>query len=458
MADPASTNAVILAAGMGTRMMSAMPKVMHPVAGRPMVRHVMAMLEQAGAETIITVVGPGMDEVVHETRPHPAAVQTERLGTAHAVLAAKDLIAAAPADTLLVLFGDTPLIRPETISRMLARRASPDAPGVVVLGFEPEDPGAYGRLITGPGGNLEKIVEAKDASADELAVGLCNSGVMAIDGKKVLDWLGRIGDANAKKEFYLTDIIETAIRDGAHAAVVMGDADEVLGVNSRTDLAAAEAAMQDRLRAHAMAGGATLTDPGSVFFSWDTVLGRDVSVGPNVVFGAGVTVGDDVTIRAFCHIEGAAIGPGAIVGPFARLRPGTVLERNVHIGNFVEVKASVMGEGAKANHLTYIGDSEVGAGANMGAGTITCNYDGHFKSKTVIGRGAFIGSNTALVAPVTIGDGAIIGAGSAIVKDVAADALAVTRAKQAEVQGWAKRFNTKRGAEKAAAKARKEDT
>ena len=438
-----TTTAVVLAAGLGTRMKSDLAKVLHPVAGRPMISHVLAALDAAAADQTVVVIGDGMDGLAAAVAPHPTAVQVDRLGTAHAVLAARDFIRAHPADDLLVLFGDTPLITPETLGVMLAARRSPARPGVVVLGFEPTDPTPYGRLIRDGDGTLASIVEAKDATPEQLAVTLCNSGVMVIDGARALGWLERIGNDNAKGEYYLTDIVAIARADGAAAAVVIGDADEVMGVNSRADLAEAEAVAQRRLRARAMTGGATLIDPATVYLSWDTELGRDVVIGPNVFFGPNVSIADNVEIRAFCHIEGANVGTGAVIGPFARLRPGADLAEGVHIGNFVEIKAATLGAGSKANHLSYVGDSTVGAGVNIGAGTITCNYDGHVKSRTVIGDGAFIGSNTALVAPVTVGAGAIVGAGSAISKNVAAGALAVTRADQKEVKGWADRFNAK---------------
>jgi bifunctional UDP-N-acetylglucosamine pyrophosphorylase/glucosamine-1-phosphate N-acetyltransferase len=443
-----TTTAVVLAAGLGTRMKSDLPKVLHKVAGRTMIGHVLAALDAAAVDRTVVVVGDGMDGLAAAVAPHPTAVQTERLGTALAVLAARDFIKAHPADDLLVVFGDTPLITPETLAAMLAARRSPARPGVVVLGFEPANPAPYGRLILDGDGALASIVEAKDATPEQLAVTLCNSGVMVIDGARALDWLDRIGNDNAKGEYYLTDIVAIARADGATAAVVIGDADEVLGINSRIELAEAEAITQRRLRARAMEGGATLIDPDTVYLSWDTQLGRDVVVGPNVVFGPGVRIADNVEIRAFCHIEGATVGTGTVIGPFARLRPGADLAEGVHIGNFVEIKAATLGAGSKANHLSYVGDSIVGAGVNIGAGTITCNYDGHVKSRTVIGDGAFIGSNTALVAPVTVGAGAIVGAGSAISKNVAAGALAVTRAEQKEVQGWADRFNAKRRKDK----------
>jgi len=430
------TAAVILAAGLGTRMKSAIPKVLHPLAGRPMLAHLLDTVSALDLGPVVVVTGAGMDAVAEAAKPHPAAVQGEPLGTGHAVLAAKDALKGHAGD-VLVLFGADPLISAATIERLLAVRTDKSDPAIVVLGFETDAPGRYGRLITAPDGALEAIVEAADATPAQLAVGLCNSGVMLIAGEHVWGLLGRVGNANAKGEYYLTDIIALAREDGLACAVVQGDERELLGIDSRADLACAEAAVQNRLRRAAMDAGATLSDPDTVFFCFDTQLGRDVSVGPNVVFGPGVVVGDNVEIRAFCHIEGAEIASGAIVGPFARLRPGAKLGQDVHIGNFVEIKNAVLETGAKANHLAYIGDARVGAKANVGAGAITCNYDGVAKHRTDIGRGAFIGSNAALVAPVTVGDGAVIGAGSVVTKDVAADALAVTRAPQKEIPGGA---------------------
>lgn len=341
------------------------------------------------------------------------------------------------------------MIAASSLQRLLAARAANPSPAVVVLGFRPADPGAYGRLVVADDGSLEAIVEAKDASPAQLTMPWCNSGVIAVDGQLLFSLLDRLDNRNAKGEYYLTDIVAIARAAGHLCHVVEGTEDELLGVNSRADLARAEAVVQATLRQQAMADGATLVDPSSVYFSWDTRLGRDVVVEPNVVFAPGVTVGDGVTIRPFCHFEGVDIAAGAQVGPFARLRPGAKIGEGVHIGNFVEVKNSVVEAGAKINHLTYIGDADIGAGANIGAGTITCNYDGFFKDRTVVGSGAFIGSNTSLVAPVTIGDGAIIGAGSVISRDVTAHSLALTRGPHAEKPGWASAFRQRRAAEKA---------
>jgi bifunctional UDP-N-acetylglucosamine pyrophosphorylase/glucosamine-1-phosphate N-acetyltransferase len=450
------TAIVVLAAGLGTRMKSDLPKVLHPLAGRPMIGHLMATLETLAPERLVVVVGPGMEAVAEAVAPWPTVVQEPRLGTGHAVMAARDALAGFDGD-VLVVYGDTPLISAGTLERLLAARRAPARPAVVVLGFRPRDPGAYGRLIVGPIGTLDAIVEAKDARPDQLAVTLCNSGVMAIDGARLFGLLERIGDDNAKGEYYLTDIVHIARADGLSCGVVEGGEAEFIGINSRADLARAEAIVQDRLRTRAMAAGATLIDPASVFFSHDTRLGRDVTVGPSVVFAPGVSVGDNVEIRPFCHLEGVSIEAGALIGPFARLRPGARIGPHAHVGNFVEIKNASVEAGAKVNHLTYIGDARVGAKANVGAGTITCNYDGFFKDHTDIGAGAFIGSNTALVAPVKVGDGAIIGAGSVVARDVPADAMALTRGPHTVKDDWARAFRQRRAAEKAAARKIKKD-
>jgi bifunctional UDP-N-acetylglucosamine pyrophosphorylase / glucosamine-1-phosphate N-acetyltransferase len=446
----ASLTVVVLAAGLGTRMKSSRAKVLHPLAGRPMIRHILETLERLSPERIVVVVGRKTEGVREMVAPHPTVVQSERLGTAHAVMAAGDALAGLEGD-VLIAYADTPLIGAETFRRVLAARRARPQPAVVVLGFRPADAGAYGRLVTGADGGLEAIVEAKDATPEQLAVRLCNSGMMAVDAARLPGLLARVGNDNAKGEYYLTDLVQLARADGLGCAVVEGDARELIGINSRADLAAAEAVVQDRLRAKAMAEGATLIDPKSVFFSWDTRLGRDVVVAPFVTFGPNVSVGDNVEIRSFCHLEGASVAVGAQIGPYARLRPGARIGADAHIGNFVEVKNSTVETGAKVNHLTYIGDARVGAKANVGAGTITCNYDGFAKSLTDIGAGAFIGSNSSLVAPVRIGDGAIVGAGSVIASDVAADALALTRAEQTEKAGWARAFRERKLAAKKAA-------
>ncbi|MDA0305461.1 MAG: bifunctional UDP-N-acetylglucosamine diphosphorylase/glucosamine-1-phosphate N-acetyltransferase GlmU [Proteobacteria bacterium] len=436
------TAAVILAAGLGTRMKSAKPKVLHPLAGRSLLGHVLETATGAGLAPIVVVTGEGMDAVADAAKPHPSVIQKPALGTGHAVLAARDALRDFGGD-VLVLFGADPLVEVDTIEAMLEAKQAGSA--IVVLGFEADEPGDYGRLVVSAEGALQAIVEAKEATPQELEISLCNSGVMLIDGGLVWDLLGRVGNDNAKGEYYLTDIIKLAREDGLACAVVTSDEAELIGIDSRADLAVAEAIIQERLCWAAMEGGATLTDPASVTFCWDTKTGRDVTIGPNVVFGPGVSIGDNVEILAFCHIEGATVASGARIGPFARLRPGAAIAEDAHIGNFVEIKNSDIEPGAKVNHLTYIGDSRVGALANIGAGTITCNYDGFNKHHTDIGRGAFIGSNVALVAPVKIGDGAIIGAGSVITKDVDADNLAIARAPQKQIKKKKKPKNKKAG-------------
>lgn len=440
---------LILAAGKGTRMKSARPKVLHRLAGRALVAHVVGIAEAAGATRIGVVVGPGMPDVEGAVAPRPVAVQHRQAGTGDAVKAGLPLLEGFAGD-VVVLYGDTPLVRPETIAAMVAKRRATGA-AVTVLGFRPADPAQYGRLVIGADGGLDAIVEFADADAAQRAIGLCNGGIMAFDGARLGALLGRLGNANAKGEFYLTDTVALARAEGWSCAVVEADAEEVLGVNSRLDLAEAEAVLQGRLRRGAMLGGATLLDPASTFLSADTRLGQDVTIGPSTLFGPGVTIEDEVEILGFCHLEGAVVRRGARIGPFARLRPGTVVEEGAHVGNFVELKAARLGPGAKANHLAYIGDAEVGARANIGAGAITCNYDGFVKSRTVIGADAFIGTNAALVAPVTIGAGAIIGAGSTIVRDVPDDTLAVARARQEDRVGAAKFYRAKRQAAKDAA-------
>ncbi|HEX9702765.1 MAG TPA: bifunctional UDP-N-acetylglucosamine diphosphorylase/glucosamine-1-phosphate N-acetyltransferase GlmU [Rhodospirillales bacterium] len=446
------TAAVILAAGLGTRMKSATPKVLHPLAGQPMILHLLATLKPLNLARQVVVIGADMAAVRDAVNPLPTAVQKPALGTGHAVMAAKKALKGFGGD-VLVLFGDNPLIRAATIERMLEARRKKPEPAVVVLGLRLSDPHGYGRLVMGAGGRLEAIVEEKDATAKQKKITLCNAGAMLIAGRQVWRLLARLDAKNAKGEYYLTDVVTLARREKLRVAVVEGDETAPLGVNSRAELAQAEAVLQDRLRRAAMEGGATLLDPATVYLSFDTRLGRDVTIGPYVQFGPGVSVGDGAEIRAFSHIEGAAIAAGARIGPFSRLRPGAAIGKDAHIGNFVEIKNAVIETGAKVNHLTYVGDARVGAKANVGAGTITCNYDGFGKYHTDIGAGAFIGSNVALVAPVKVGNRAIVGAGSVITKDVAADSLAITRAPQQEAKGAAKRL-AKQGA--ARAKASKE--
>jgi len=430
---------IILAAGAGSRMKSAKPKVLHQIAGRAMISHLLGTVAQLKAAKSVVVVAPQMDDVRAEVVPAQTAVQAEALGTGHAVAAAlPELVGFS--GTVLILYGDTPLITRETLEKMIDLCNREDGPAVVVLGFEPDDPAEYGRLVTTDGGQLSAITEYADASNEVRAIGLCNSGVMAIDADHIHDLVGALSNENSKGEYYLTDIVEIANKADLSCAAVIGDEDELLGVNNRTQLAQAEKIAQRIWRQTAMQNGATLIDPDSVFFSHDTVLGRDVVIEPNVFFGPGVTVGDDVRIKANSHIEGATIGDGAQIGPFARLRPGADLAAQVKVGNFVEIKKATLEKGAKVSHLSYIGDARIGVAANIGAGTITCNYDGYNKFKTDIGAGAFIGSNTALVAPVSIGNGAIIGAGSTVTKSVETDALMVERADEIQKSGWATRF------------------
>jgi bifunctional UDP-N-acetylglucosamine pyrophosphorylase / glucosamine-1-phosphate N-acetyltransferase len=432
--------AIVLAAGEGTRMHSRRPKVMHDLGGRTLLAHVIAAAKSAGTRDIAVVVGPEHDTVHEEARRIAPEVQIfeqrERRGTAHAVLSARKAIGRG-ADDILVIFGDTPLVRAQTLAEL--RQVLADGAAVAVLGFRPADPTGYGRLLL-QGNELLAIREERDASPEERKIGFCNGGLMALAGNRAVAILERIGNKNAKGEYYLTDAVAIARDMGLTARAIETSEDDVRGINTKTQLAETEAVLQQRLRAAAMEAGVTMVAPETVFLSADTKFGKDVTIEPNVVFGPGVTVEDGATIRSFSHLEGARVGKGARVGPFARLRPGTDLGKDVHIGNFVEVKEAKIEAGAKANHLAYIGDARVGEGANVGAGTITCNYDGVAKHRTDIGKGAFIGSNTALVAPVRIGDGAYIGTGTVVTKDVPADALAIARAKETIKEGWAKRL------------------
>ncbi|MEH6496458.1 MAG: bifunctional UDP-N-acetylglucosamine diphosphorylase/glucosamine-1-phosphate N-acetyltransferase GlmU [Pseudomonas marincola] len=430
---------VILAAGAGSRMKSSKPKVLHEIAGRAMVSHLLGTVAELAPEKSIVVVAPNMDDVRREVSPAETAVQENALGTGHAVAAALPNLAGFSGD-ILVLYGDTPLITRETLDKMITARREDDKTAVVVLGFVPDDPAEYGRLVTSGDGELQAIVEFADASPEISAVNLCNSGVMAINGAYIKDLIGALDNKNSKGEFYLTDIVEIAVAQNLNCKVVVGDEEELLGVNNRMQLAQAEKIAQTQWRRRAMMAGATLIDPDSVFLCHDTKLGQDVVIEPNVFFGPGVTVGNNVRIKANSHIEGTTLGDGAQIGPFARLRPGAEIAEDVKIGNFVEVKKSILEKGAKVSHLSYIGDARVGADANIGAGTITCNYDGYDKFKTDIGAGAFIGSNTSLVAPVKIGDGAIVGAGSTVTRSVEANALMVERADETQKSGWANRF------------------
>ncbi len=443
--------AIVLAAGQGTRMKSELHKVLHPIAGRPMLGHLLASVGALDPARTMVVVGARREQVEAFATPLGAEIveQREQLGTGHAVQQAEEALGGFAGD-VLILYGDVPLVRADTMRAMVARLHAEDLPAAVVLGFRPADPGAYGRVIADADGRIGKMVEFKDASVEERAVDLCNSGLMAVRGEDLFALLARVGNANAAGEYYLPDIVMLASEDGRHSAVIETDAAQVTGVNSRGELAALEAQWQAARRTQAMVDGATLIAPETIWFAHDTVIGRDVTIEPNVVFGPGVSVADGATIRAFSHLEGATVGARADVGPYARLRPGAVLGETAKVGNFVEIKKATLGTGAKANHLSYIGDADVGAGANIGAGTITCNYDGFLKYRTTIGEGAFIGSNSALVAPVSIGAGAIVGAGSTVTQDVAADALALVRAPQTAKPGWAAKFRQIMTARKAA--------
>jgi bifunctional UDP-N-acetylglucosamine pyrophosphorylase / glucosamine-1-phosphate N-acetyltransferase len=440
--------AVVLAAGEGTRMRSAKAKVLHSLGGKSLIANTLAAVREAGGTNVAVVVGPEADGVIGEAkRALPDAeifVQHPRRGTAHAVLAAREAIGRG-ADDVLIVFADTPLIRPQTLRRM--REALAKGVDLVVLGFRAKDPTGYGRLIF-ENGELVAIREELDASAAEREINLCNAGLMAISGRSALAILDRVDNANRKGEFYLTDTVSIVRAMGRQATVIEGEEEEVQGINTKAQLAQSETVLQQRLRRAAMDAGVTLVAPETVYLSSDTSFGRDVVVEPFVVFGPGVTVEDNAVIRSFSHLHGAHVGKGALVGPYARLRPGATLQDDVHIGNFVEVKEAIIETGAKANHLSYIGDATIGAGANVGAGTITCNYDGVAKHRTEIGKKAFIGSNSALVAPVKVGDGAYIGSGSVITQDVPADALAVARGRQTVKEGWARRQREKAVAKK----------
>jgi bifunctional UDP-N-acetylglucosamine pyrophosphorylase/glucosamine-1-phosphate N-acetyltransferase len=431
---------IVLAAGEGTRMRSHVPKVLHELGGRSLLGHVLVAARTGGIDELAVVVGPDHDAVSAEARRYAPNAQLfeqrERSGTAHAVLMARKAIDVG-VDDVLVMFGDTPLVRAETLSNL--RAALADGADVAVLGFKPADPGGYGRLVM-HGRELIAIREERDATAEERKIALCNGGLMAIAGKHALAILSRIGNANAKGEYYLTDSVGVARDMGLKTVAIETSEDDVRGINTKVQLAEAEAVLQQRLRMAALEAGVTMIAPESVYLSADTKFGKDVTIEPNVVFGPGVTVDDGATICSFSHLQGAHVGKGARVGPFARLRRGADLGEDVHIGNFVEVKEAKIEAGAKANHLSYIGDARIGEGANIGAGTITCNYDGVGKHRTDIGKGAFIGSHSALVAPIKIGDGAYIGTGTVVTKDVPAGALAIARAKQAIKEGWAKRL------------------
>ena len=440
---------IVLAAGMGTRMNSDLPKVLHKVAAAPLLHHALQAGASLAPEKIVVVVGHGAEEVARAARAYDEAVETvlqePQLGTGHAVAQAAPHLADAAGDAI-VLYGDTPFIRAETLQAILEARASH---AVVVLGFHAANPGRYGRLLT-QGNDLLAIREFKDATDEERKITLCNSGVICADAKTLFALVAKVGNSNAGGEYYLTDIVELARAAGHSAGVVICDEAETMGINTRTELAAAEAAFQARARAEALDNGVTLTAPETVFFALDTHIGRDAIIGPNVLFGPGVTIESGAEIKGFCHLEGCHVSRGADVGPFARLRPGAELAEDVHVGNFVEIKNAILDEGVKVGHLSYIGDADVGEFTNIGAGTVTCNYDGVMKHRTRIGKRAFIGSDTMLVAPVSIGDGALTGSGSVITEDVPAEAVALARAKQVNKAGLATKLFERLRAIKAA--------
>ncbi len=438
----AKPTAIILAAGLGTRMKSALPKAMHPIAGRPMIRHLLASCDGL-FDRIVVVAGPDMEVLERAAAPHATVIQHDRLGTGHATLQAVEHFGTAD---VAVLYADNPLIRRETIEALLARRRQGDA-GLALLAMRPPEAGKYGRVIE-EGGYVTRIVEWADASEAERAVGLCNAGVLCASGENLARWLRALKNDNSKGEYYLTDVVAMAVSEGLRAAAVEADSNELRGINSRAELAEAEAVVQWRLRRAALDAGVTMTAPETVFLCADTVFHPDVTVAPHVVFGPGVTVQSNAEIRAFSHLEGCIVGKGAIVGPFARLRPGTELGEESHVGNFVELKATKLGKKSKANHLAYIGDASIGAGTNIGAGTITCNYDGYAKHRTEIGDNVFIGSDSILVAPLSIGDGALVTAGSVITENVAADEMAFGRARQTGKLGQAAAFRAKAQAKK----------
>lgn len=435
--------AILLAAGLGTRMKSRLPKALHPIAGRPMLNHLIAACE-AVFDRIVVVVGPEMPALERAAAPHATVVQAERLGTGHAALQAAPLLADFPGD-VAVLYADNPLITPETMRRLRAARAEA---GLTLLAMRPADPARYGRVVQDAAGDVARIVEYADATEAERGIGLCNAGVLCAPAADLFRWLGGVRNDNRAGEYYLPDVVPLAVAEGRRVRAVEAPEAELRGINSRAELATAEAEVQGALRLAAMAGGATLIQPESVVLCHDTRLGQDVTLGPNVVFGPGVTVEDGVEIRAFSHLEGCVVRQGAVVGPFARLRPGSDVGPAAHVGNFVELKNTVLGEGAKANHLAYLGDAAIGAGSNIGAGTITCNYDGFAKHRTEIGAGVFIGSNTTLVAPIRLGDGAFAAAGSTLTRDVAPDAMAFGRARPTEKAGAAAEFRAARRKEK----------
>jgi len=439
---------IILAAGGGKRMKSEVLKPLHKIAGRTMIGHVIAAVEELNPDKIVVVVGPDMEQMTEAVKPHQTAVQQTANGTGAAALAAKEHFSNFNGD-ILVILGDVPLATPEALKRMVdVRRQSPDV-GMTFSGVLHENPAMFGRMVLNEDGTLKKIVEFKDASDEEKKIALCWSGVICADGSKLFQWLEQIDSNNAQKEYYITSLPQMALKDNRKTHVVEVPAEEMEGANTRVELAHLEKIMQNRLRKKHMLNGATLIDPDTVYFSTDTVVGQDVTIGPNVFFGSGVKIGNNVEILPCCHIEGAEIMEGAHVGPFARIRPDSKIGKNAKIGNFVEIKNTNVSDGAKAGHLSYLGDTDIGENTNIGAGTITCNYDGFLKYRTKIGKETFIGSNSILIAPVTIGDGTFIGANSAISKDVPDNALGITRAPQINKDNWAFKFRQMKIKEKA---------
>jgi bifunctional UDP-N-acetylglucosamine pyrophosphorylase / glucosamine-1-phosphate N-acetyltransferase len=449
--------AVVLAAGKGTRMKSALPKVLHQVANEPILGHILSIVATLGAAKRVVVVGPDQQDIAEFSKGRGAAVgvQQTAVGTGDAARSALPALDGHAGD-VMVLYGDNPLLTQATLNKLLAARAA--GADLALMGFKPDDPTPYGKLLLLPNGDLDGIVEHRDATPEQKKIGFVNAGGFLLDAKLLRTLLGELKNDNDQKEYYLTDIVAGARKRNLRCVAVEVPHEDVLGINSRVELALVESIMQRRLRESAMLDGVTMTDPQTVWLSHDTKIGRDVTIGPNVVFGPKVKIADNVTIRPFCHFEDCTIAEGAIIGPYARLRPGAEIGRDVHIGNFVEVKKSKIEDGAKANHLAYIGDARVGPRANIGAGTITCNYDGFDKHFTDIGADVFIGSNSALVAPVKINDGAYVGAGSVITKEVEGDALAVERSDQRQASGWAAKFRAKKRAEKAAKAKSKEKT
>jgi bifunctional UDP-N-acetylglucosamine pyrophosphorylase / glucosamine-1-phosphate N-acetyltransferase len=429
---------IVLAAGQGTRMRSELTKVLHPVAGLPMIALVAKTCTELSPDRIVFVISPDAEAVKEAVAPHPCVIQEKPLGTGDAVKATRGALTGFEGD-VIVLFGDTPLVTSQSLQTLRNTRKESGA-AIVVSGFTPEDPGPYGRLIVNGEGRLMEIVEANDATPEQRRIKLCNGGIMLFEAAKLWPLLEQLRSDNVKNEFYLTDCIKLARGQGWPCVVAELPAEDVIGINTRVELAKAEKLLQNRLRHAAMLGGVTMIDPDTVFLGADTKLGEDVTIWPHVIFGSGVEVADDVEIRSFCHLVQTRVQTGAVIGPFARMRPGTTVGTNVRIGNFVEIKNTQIGANAKINHLSYIGDATIGSRVNVGAGTITCNYDGYQKSRTEIGAGAFIGSNTALVAPVKVGSGAYVGAGSVITQNVASDALSVARGKQEILPDWARRY------------------